>query len=536
MAKKKNKILSLMLIFTVVCSMCFTMSSTVYAGDQLEPNDLTLNVDGKEEVYVKAFNASYAFNTYVVRDVANALKGTKKAFNYVYDAESKTAKLETGKPYEPVGNENQPGEGKVENVSLKSNSKELNGNKVKYFTYQLENSNDTYMKLVDLSMILDVNIEYADKETLSLDTNKAFKIDINQLDQDGYFSYLHGAIVSNANTGEMIYGSNENQPAAIASTTKLMTYLLVMEAIDAGKISMDDTVVLSKAVEIESKSEDGVIPMTEGQQVSLTDLLYGMLLPSSNEAALALAEHVAGSKEAFVELMNAKAAELGMTTAIFYNSHGLPDFTQSGITSKRQNKMSAKDLCKMAQYIVTKYPQVKDITAQKHVKLETLNFETDNTNTVLYNMEGVIGLKTGSTNRAGSCLICAIPVEVNGEMQTIVSVVLGAENSAERGEKSEILLRYAQQYYAENGQDNSGSGENVTPPDNSGNVTPPTGNGAENSNNAGTIENNKNTGKPNAKAPKTGDMGGIDTYVYVLLSVVAVMGYYSTKKYRSKIK
>ncbi len=117
--------------------------------------------------------------------------------------------------------------------------------------------------------------------------------------------------------GKFFYSSKKDSKAAIASTTKLMTYLLVMEAIDAGKISMDDIVVLSKAVEEESYSEDYVIHMHEGQKATMTDLLEAMLVPSSNEAALALAEHVAGSEAAFVKMMNARAKKMGLTTAVF---------------------------------------------------------------------------------------------------------------------------------------------------------------------------------------------------------------------------
>ena len=136
-----------------------------------------------------------------------------------------------------------------------------------------------------------------------------------------------------------------------------MTYLLVMEAIDAGKISMDDIVVLSKAVEEESYSEDYVIHMHEGQKATMTDLLEAMLVPSSNEAALALAEHVAGSEAAFVKMMNARAKKMGLTTAVFYNPHGLPNYTTSAVTSKRQNSMSAMDLFTLASYVVKNIPR-----------------------------------------------------------------------------------------------------------------------------------------------------------------------------------
>ena len=108
---------------------------------------------------------------------------------------------------------------------------------------------------------------------MKINTANGFVVDIDQLDQDGYFSFLHGTVLGNGDTGKILYSSKKDSKAAIASTTKLMTYLLVMEAIDAGKISMDDIVVLSKAVEEESYSEDYVIHMHEGQKATMTDLL-----------------------------------------------------------------------------------------------------------------------------------------------------------------------------------------------------------------------------------------------------------------------
>ena len=445
----RKRFASLFLILAVTVTMCLGMPGISFAGDQLNPVDMKIIVDAKDPVTVKAYNASYTYNTYVsMRDMAKALSGTAKGFAMTFDEESETMVIETGEVYTPVGGENEPGDGQVGNVSFQMAKMTIDGKSVKYYGYKAGTDNDFYIKIVDFSLALDIDADYSAKNTLKINTANGFVVDIDQLDQDGYFSFLHGTVLGNGDTGKILYSSKKDSKAAIASTTKLMTYLLVMEAIDAGKISMDDIVVLSKAVEEESYSEDYVIHMHKGQKATMTDLLEAMLVPSSNEAALALAEHVAGSEAAFVKMMNARAKKMGLTTAVFYNPHGLPNYTASAVTSKRQNSMSAMDLFTLASYVVKKYPKITDITSKKSIDLKSLDFQTSNTNPLLYNMEGVIGLKTGTTNRAGSCLVSAIPLKVGNKTQMIIAVELGAETSAERGEKSAVLLKYAQNYYA----------------------------------------------------------------------------------------
>lgn len=445
----KKRLVSSILILALSITMCLSMTTAAFAGDQLNPADLKVTVDTKAPVTVKGYNASYAYNTYVsMRDMAKALEGTDKAFNMTYNQDSGSFVVETGKAYAAVGGENEPGDGQVGNVSLQMAKMTIDGKTVKYYGYKTGANDDLYIKIVDLSLALDIDADYTSENALRVDTAKDFVVDMDQLDRDGYFSFLHGTVLGNGSTGKVLYSSKKDNKAAIASTTKLMTYLLVMEAIDAGKISMDDIVILSKAVEEESYSEDYVIHMHEGQKATMSDLMEAMLVPSSNEAALALAEHVAGSEAAFVKMMNARAKKLGLTTATFYNPHGLPNYTASAVTSKRQNSMSAMDLFTLASYVVNKYPQITEITSKKAIDLQSLDFQTSNTNPLLYNMEGVMGLKTGTTNRAGCCLVSAIPMKVGSKTQMIIAVELGAETSAERGEKSAVLLKYAQSYYA----------------------------------------------------------------------------------------
>lgn len=464
----RKKLTSVILILTVVMTMCFGAMGTVYAGDQMQRVNLSVSVDGKEPVTVKAYNASYAYNMYVsVKDLCSALSGSSKQMDYKYDEESGRYSFTTGTAYEPTGGENEafdvtysqnPKEGQ-DDISLSTpgmttpTNMDIDGKPYGYSIYKA--GDDIYMKILDLGFAFDLKTELTGKTTLKIDTKKSFDIDIDQLDKNGYFSFLHGAVVGNAETGEILYASNENVQTQLASTTKLMTYLLVQEAIDKGKISLDTKVKISEAVMEEANSEDSTGICRNnfelGKEVSVHDLLAGFLLPSANECGTALAEAVSGSEAAFVKQMNKRAKELGLSTAVFYNVHGLPNYDSSAVTAKRQNSMSAKDMFKLASYLMKNYQkELTAFTSQTKIELPTFGEDVvarSTFGTLIYNL-GAIGMKTGTTNRSGANMITAVPVKINGKTQTVVSVVLGAENTAERYEKSTMLIKYAQQYYA----------------------------------------------------------------------------------------
>jgi D-alanyl-D-alanine carboxypeptidase len=257
-----------------------------------------------------------------------------------------------------------------------------------------------------------------------------------------YFDGFNTVVVGDATTGEIFYGYDHEVPYPIASTTKLMTYLLTMEAIHNGEISADDKAVISRKAADLSASSDGFVALSAGWEVPVSELILGALLPSSNECALSLAERIAGSEEAFVERMNDKAAELGLETAIFYNSNGLPIYTDTLIPAKTQNKMSGYDMFRMCSYILNSFPEVKEITSLKTAKMETLNHDLKNTNGLLYNIPEVNGLKTGTTDKSGACLITSLTVNASDGPHDLVVVALGAENSQARLRVSELMARY----------------------------------------------------------------------------------------------
>jgi len=230
-----------------------------------------------------------------------------------------------------------------------------------------------------------------------------------------------------------------------------MSYLLFAEALADGRMAMTDLVKISPEASALSRSADGIIPMDAGKQVPVSELMDGMLLASSNESALALAEYLCGSEAAFVEQMNRRAEELGYRSARFYTPHGLPVYTRSAVTAKLQNCMSAMELFKLCRLLLTQYPELTEITRQKFARLESLEYTTANSNPLVFNLEGVDGLKTGSTNRAGYCLAASMPVTHGGDTHEIVLILLGAETAELRGQAAEILLRAAQRHYEQNG-------------------------------------------------------------------------------------
>ena len=426
--------------------------------------NLTLIVDGRGSHNIKTIHYDYLNNRYVsMRDFAAALTGTDKQFELSVTNDSVTIK--SGQTYVGVGGEGDPfprtrrepdEEDPLYNTGvLKNNTMEYDGVTLKYYTFIGNNTagyKDAYINLTDLAMMMDLDIWMEDGR-LNLNTHGTYSVDIATLTDEGFFDEVNSALVGDVTTGEIFISSKEDVPVPIASTTKLMTYLCIMDAVSAGEISLNDIAVVSKKGEELSRSIDGVIKIDEGQEVPVDQLLLGMLLPSSNECALTLAEHVAGSEEAFVERMNTKAALLGISDGtLFINCHGLPEFPDNTATSKIQNHMSAKSMFILCSHILKTYPQIKDITSTKSAYCEALKREVRNTNPLLYNLPDCFGLKTGTTNKSGACLVSGLKAtDAEGNVHEIVAVEFGAEDSTVRVSLSQELLLYGRDKVKENG-------------------------------------------------------------------------------------
>ena len=395
---------------------------------------------------VKTLDYDYTNNTYLsLRDMAMVLRDTGKAFSLEITKNAVT--LYPGGSYTPVGGENTPWEeGGNLDLALRRNAFQVGGQTVYYYTMILKQpsgSYDCFLMAADLALILDMDIPAPGAGSLQVHREDPFLVLPAILEESGYFYGVNSVLVGDATTGEVYYAYHSDTAYPIASTSKLMTCLLTMEALSAGQIALGDVVTISEAAQLLAASDDGVIPLEAGQLVTVQDLLLGALLPSSNECAFTLAEHIAGSEAAFVQRMNQKALDLGLSQAAFFNSHGLPAYTESPIPSKRQNRMSTQDMFRLVSYLLKVYPQVTDMTSLKAATLPSLELEVRNTNPLLHNQPGVTGLKTGTTNKAGACLVTSLAVDDGITGHDLVVIVLGTEDSIERGRVSALLARYA---------------------------------------------------------------------------------------------
>ncbi|MDE5746266.1 MAG: serine hydrolase, partial [Acetatifactor sp.] len=347
------------------------------------PGTCQVQADDGPVYTVKTLDYGYDYNTYLsLRDMAMVLKDTDKAFSL--EIAKNSVSLNPGNVYAPVGVENALWEdSKNPDISLRRNEFKVGGQDVIYYTMIMRLPSgyyDCFMMAADLAMILDVDITVPAAGLIEIHTQAPFCISPASLEQDGYFFGVNSVLVGDATTGELYYQYESDMPYPIASTSKLMTCLLTMDAISAGQITLEQQVTVSNAVQALSTSSDGVIPLEAGSQITVQDLLLGALLPSSNECALCLAESIAGSEEDFVQMMNQKALDMGLSQTIFFNSNGLPSYTEDPIPAKRQNRMSAEDMFRLVSYLLKVYHQITDITSLENATLQSLDLEVRNSN------------------------------------------------------------------------------------------------------------------------------------------------------------
>lgn len=444
---RSKKILFKILILTVVTTFLTLRvnAKEAYAGEDHYLHDVYISVDGKEAQVVHAVDCEYKNNVYLsLKDMAQLLKGSSAAINVEVSSDEITVTSGDAQEERTLSGWQEEERSAFTAKETATNSFTFNGSARKYFNLRAayQEGVDCFLRPVNLCMMLDINIEDDGEDSYKIDTGSILRVSPQDLEQKGYFDEVNAALVGDASTGQIYYEYNGKEPLPIASTTKLMTYLLTQDAISRGEFTEDDTVIVSQEAAEISQSQDGTTPMTEGATVTVRELILGALLPSSNECALLLGEKVSGDKTSFVELMNNKAAELGMTTAHFNNPNGLPDYNDSGIPSKKQNQMSAEDMFRMCSYILETYPQIKDVTSLTDASLPSLHKDIKNTNALLYNMPEVNGLKTGTTNRAGACLITSLTVNDGGQDHDLIVVLLGAENTKVRFTTSEVLAYF----------------------------------------------------------------------------------------------
>ena len=244
------------------------------------------------------------------------------------------------------------------------------------------------------------------------------------------------AVLMDVATGTVLYESNPHERLAPASVTKIMTMLLIMEAIDSGKISWDDMVTASEAAAAKGGSQ---VYLKVGETMSVRDMLKSIAVSSANDCAYAMAEHLAGSEGAFVERMNKRAQELGMTNTHFVNCTGLDDAPEAS-----EHRTSARDIAIMSRELLKNHPDIKKFTTIWMDTIRNGAFGLSNTNKMVRFYSGATGLKTGFTSGAGYCLSAS----AQRDGLELVAVVMGAESSTVRFAACKQLLDYGFANYA----------------------------------------------------------------------------------------
>ena len=244
------------------------------------------------------------------------------------------------------------------------------------------------------------------------------------------------AVLLDIATGTVLFEKNAHEALPPASVTKVMTLLLIMEAIDGGQIGWDDIVTASEAAAAKGGSQ---IYLKVGEQMTVSDMVKSIAVSSANDCACAMAEHLAGSEGAFADKMNARAAELGMTDSHFVNCTGLDDDD-----SAKEHRTSAMDIAIMSRELLKNHP---DITKYTTIWMDTVRngaFGLSNTNKLIRFYPGATGLKTGFTRQAMYCLSASAEREGLG----LIAVVMGCETSQKRFAACKGLLDYGFANYA----------------------------------------------------------------------------------------
>lgn len=235
------------------------------------------------------------------------------------------------------------------------------------------------------------------------------------------------AVLMDVSTGKILMSYNENERLYPASVTKIMPLLLVMEAIDSGRITLDDVVTVSGTAAAKGGSQ---IWLKEGEQMTVHELLKATAVYSANDACTALGEYIAGSDEAFVKMLNERAEELGMNNTNFENCTGLDDTTDNHLTTALDVAIMSRELLK--------HEKITDYTTIWMDSLRNGETELVNTNKLVRFYEGTTGLKTGTTSKAG----CCVSASARREGTHLVAVVMGSDNSSDRFETAKSMLNW----------------------------------------------------------------------------------------------
>ena len=238
------------------------------------------------------------------------------------------------------------------------------------------------------------------------------------------------ALLMDVATGTILFEQNSHEALAPASVTKVMTMLLIMEAIDSGKIGWGDSVTTSEAAAAKGGSQ---VYLKVGESMTVEDMVKSIAVSSANDCACAMAEHLAGSEAAFVEMMNHRAKELGMNDTNFVNCTGLDDSEEAA-----NHKTSAHDIALMSRELLRSHPDITKFTTIWMDTIRNGDFGLSNTNKMVRFYNGCTGLKTGFTSGAGYCLSSS----AEREGLQLIAVVMGCETSQKRFAACKSMLDY----------------------------------------------------------------------------------------------
>ena len=266
----------------------------------------------------------------------------------------------------------------------------------------------------------DIDEEESDLEQNEIE-NEIVNVSSSKADEPNINS--RSAVIFDRTTKKVMWGKKENEIRAMASTTKIMSSIIVLE-----NANLNDVVTISKKA---ANTGGSRLKINTGDKITVNDLLYGLMLRSGNDAAVALAEHVGGSIEGFVKLMNDKAKELGLNNTNFVTPHGLDN---------DEHYTTAYELALITDYALDneKFAQIVN-TKNATIYINGVARTISNTNELLGNLNGVNGVKTGFTGNAGRCLVTSCTRNAN----QIITVVLGADTKKQRTQDSIKLIEYA---------------------------------------------------------------------------------------------
>lgn len=260
----------------------------------------------------------------------------------------------------------------------------------------------------------------------------------------GVDKYSKSSILIDQDTSRVLFEKDPDAKRPLASLSKMMTFLLAIEAIENKEVKKDDIIKIDKSIATVRGSS---YKLKEGEEVPLIELMKGLMIVSGNDAAIAIARHIGKDEKEFVKKMNKKAKEIGMVNTSFVNPHGLPIYDlQNPKAPAKENISSARDIATLGKYMFDNYEkQVTAITDMSTYSNPQRGFVKNNTNALLHTIPNVDGIKTGYTGNAGYCLAFSMLVdkdEKNDKEHRIIGVVLGANHKDKRLSASMSILNY----------------------------------------------------------------------------------------------